>query len=261
MKVLKFIRNFKHVSAVRKVKILNLFKKIFLGYKASSASYVNYLRRKKVSIGKGVEIFRPFQTNIDIQNPHLLTIGNYVQMTGPVTILTHDYSWSVLKRKYNGEILGNQRETVIGNNVFIGWGATILGGSQIGDNTIIGANSVISGKIKGNSVYAGNPAKYLMSLEEYYRKRKALQLEEAVNYVKKYKEKFGKLPVEEELDEYFFLFRNNNDDRMFERKLKLMGNYEESINCLEMHKKSFDDYNHFLKFAVSIIDKKINVEV
>lgn len=40
-------------------------------------------------------------------------------MTGPVTILTHDYSWSVLKKKY-GIIYGNQRKTVIGNNVFIG---------------------------------------------------------------------------------------------------------------------------------------------
>lgn len=42
-------------------------------------------------------------------------------MTGPVTILTHDYSWSVLKKKY-GIIYGNQRKTVIGNNVFIGGG-------------------------------------------------------------------------------------------------------------------------------------------
>ena len=50
-------------------------------------------------------------------------------MTGPVTILTHDYSWSVLKKKY-GIIYGNQRKTVIGNNVFIGGGATILGGSR-----------------------------------------------------------------------------------------------------------------------------------
>lgn len=40
-------------------------------------------------------------------------------------------------KEYNGYIYGNQRKTVIGNNVFIGWGVTILGGSQAGDNVII----------------------------------------------------------------------------------------------------------------------------
>ena len=93
-----------------------------------------------------------------MQNPHLLTIGNHVMITGPVTILTHDYGWSVIKRRY-GEILGNQKRVSIGDNVFLGWGCTILAGTTIGANTIIGANSVCSGKIDGNSVYAGNPAK------------------------------------------------------------------------------------------------------
>lgn len=230
--------------------MLNLLKKKILGYKSSSESYIEYLRKKGVNVGKGIKIFRPFHTEIDVQNPHLLIIGDYVQMTGPVTILTHDYSWSVLKRKYNGEIIGNQRATKIGNNVFIGWGATILGGSKIGDNTIIGANSVVSGEIKSNSVYAGNPARYLMSLKDYYLKRKALQLKEAVEYVQKYKQQFNKLPDEEELDEYFFLFRDNDKDMLFNKKLHLMGNYEESISFLKNHKKMFNDYNAFLRYAM-----------
>ena len=95
--------------------IVNKFKKILIGYKSSSEGYVEYLRSIGVSVGQNVEIFRPFNTTIDTQNPHLLTIGNDVQITGPVTILTHDYSWSVLKRKY-GYIYGNQRKTVIGND-------------------------------------------------------------------------------------------------------------------------------------------------
>lgn len=68
--------------------------------------------------------------------------------------------------------MGDQRKTVIGSNVFIGWGATILAGKRIGDNTIIGANSVVSGIIEGDSVYAGNPAQKIMSLDDYYQKRK-----------------------------------------------------------------------------------------
>lgn len=144
----------------------NKIKYLILGYRATAETYIKYLRSKGVKVGENVKIFRPFNTTIDVQNPHLLTIGNDVQITGPVTILTHDYSWSVLKKKY-GIIYGNQRKTVIGNNVFIGWGATILGGSHIGDNVIIGANSVVSGNVDSNSVYAGNPARKLMTLEEY----------------------------------------------------------------------------------------------
>ena len=163
-----------------------------LGYKADSDSYIEYLKNLGVKIGKGVEIYRPFNTTIDIQNPHMLRIGNNVQMTGPVTILTHDYSWSIIKSVY-GEILGNQQETVIGDNVFIGWGATILGGAHIGDNVIIGANAVVSGNVDSNSVYAGNPARKIMSLEEFKNKRVKRQLDEAVKYVLSYEKKIWEI--------------------------------------------------------------------
>lgn len=96
-------------------------KKLVLGHRASSEAYINFLRKQGIKVGTNVKLYRPFNTTIDFQNPHLLTIGNDVQITGPVTILTHDYSWSVLKKKY-GYIYGNQRKTEIGNNVFIGWG-------------------------------------------------------------------------------------------------------------------------------------------
>ena len=136
-------------------------KSAILGYRATSASYIDHLKKIGVEVGSDVEIFRP----------HLLKIGNHVTITGPVTILTHDYSWSDLKRKY-GEILGNQQETVLEDNIFIGWGATILAGSYIGSNSIIGAGSIVSGNLEGNAVYAGNPARKIMSIEDYYEKRK-----------------------------------------------------------------------------------------
>lgn len=134
---------------------MNIKEKIregILGYRASSESYIRHLRKIGVSIGDDVVLFRPYNTTIDMQNPHLLTIGSHVMVTGPVTILTHDYGWSVLKRKY-GEILGNQKPVNIGDNVFLGWGCTILAGTTIGSNTIVGANSVCSGRIEGDSVY------------------------------------------------------------------------------------------------------------
>lgn len=229
--------------------IKNWIKVKILGYKATSDSYINHLKKIGVSVGNGVKIYRPYNTTIDIQAPHLLSIGDYVQITGPATILNHDYSWSVIKRKY-GYIYGSQRKTVIGNNVFIGWGATILGGTTIGDNVIIGANSVISGRVESNSVYAGNPAKKLMTLDEYYEKRKSKQLREAVIFVKEYKKRFGKIPLESELNEYFFLFKPTNLNKKFTAQMKLMGNYELSKKKIYENYK-FKSYKEFINYCLN----------
>lgn len=232
------------------VSIKKILKKIILGYRSSSENYVSYLRKHGIKVGENVEIFVPLHTTIDTQNPHLLEIGNDVQITGPVTILTHDYSWSVLKRKY-GYIFGNQRKTVVGNNVFIGWGATILGGSQIGDNVIIGANAVVSGHVDSDSVYAGNPAKKLMTLEEFKEKRERRQLEEAKQVVLEYRKRFGTLPPESELDEYFFLFRKDDNLPEFKQKLALMRNYDQSKKIIESHTPKFHNYQEFLDYCLA----------
>lgn len=76
-------------------------------------------------------------------------------MTGPVPILTHDYSVGVTKIWTHGEVLGSQKPVRIGNNVFLGWGCTILPGTTIGDNCIVGAGAVVSGNLEDNSVWGG----------------------------------------------------------------------------------------------------------
>lgn len=220
-------------------------KSCFLGYKATEKSYIKHLKKIGIKVGRNVHIYRPFNTTIDIQNPHLLTIGNDVQITGPVTILTHDYGWSVLKKKY-GIIYGNQRKTIIGNNVFIGWGATILGGSHIGDNVIIGANSVVSGNVDSNSVYAGNPARKLMTLEEYRDKREKRQLNEAVEYVLEYKKRFKTYPPEEKMDEYLFLFKPS---RIYTKYRSQLEYYHETLKKLSTYHTKFSSYKDFLNYC------------
>lgn len=241
---------------------MNIKEKIrerILGYRASSESYIRHLRKIGVSIGDDVVLFRPYNTTIDMQNLHLLTIGNHVMVTGPVTILTHDYGWSVLKRKY-GEILGNQKPVNIGDNVFLGWGCTILAGTTIGSNTIVGANSVCSGRIEGDSVYAGNPAKRIMSLKDYYEKRKSRQRDEAYTVVKEYYKRFNKLPEVEIMSEYFYLFVDRTDSELikkYESKLRLMDNYEESI--LALSKPEFNGWEEFLTYCRRRIEEEEKV--
>lgn len=61
----------------------------------------------------------------------------------------------------------------IGNHVFIGYGATILCNTRIGDNVIIGAGSVVAGDIPSGCVYAGNPARFIKTTEEFQKQHEA----------------------------------------------------------------------------------------
>jgi acetyltransferase-like isoleucine patch superfamily enzyme len=49
----------------------------------------------------------------------------------------------------------------VGNNVWIGYGACILRGVTVGDNSIIGTNSVVTKDVPPNSVVAGVPARVI----------------------------------------------------------------------------------------------------
>jgi acetyltransferase-like isoleucine patch superfamily enzyme len=53
----------------------------------------------------------------------------------------------------------------IGNNVWIGFETCILPGVHIGDGSIIGARSVVTGDIPAYSVAVGNPARVIRTLD------------------------------------------------------------------------------------------------
>lgn len=60
--------------------------------------------------------------------------------------------------------LTSKGPVIIGKNVWIGRGAVILSGVTIGDNAIIGANSVVTRDVPENCVVAGAPAKFIKNL-------------------------------------------------------------------------------------------------
>lgn len=49
----------------------------------------------------------------------------------------------------------------IGNDVWVGYGATILSGVTIGDGAVVGARSLVTKDVKPYSIIAGNPAKFV----------------------------------------------------------------------------------------------------
>jgi acetyltransferase-like isoleucine patch superfamily enzyme len=55
--------------------------------------------------------------------------------------------------------LSNDKIVVIGRNVWLGDGVAVLGGAEIGDGAIIGANSVVNGTVPAFCIAVGAPAR------------------------------------------------------------------------------------------------------
>ena len=60
-----------------------------------------------------------------------------------------------------GKIFPIKGDTIIGNDVWIGYKAAILPGVTIGDGVIIGAYSVVTTDIEPYSIVGGNPARLI----------------------------------------------------------------------------------------------------
>jgi acetyltransferase-like isoleucine patch superfamily enzyme len=58
-----------------------------------------------------------------------------------------------------------KRDVEVGNNVWIGYGACILRGVSIGDNSVIGTNSVVTKDVPANAVVGGIPARIIRMRE------------------------------------------------------------------------------------------------
>lgn len=97
-------------------------------------------------------------------------IGDNTAIGGNCKILDNDFHpieteerLMLLRRKDGGNAtdLIPSKEIHIGRNCFIGCNTIILKGTVLGDNCVVGAGAVVSGKFDDNCVIAGNPAKVI----------------------------------------------------------------------------------------------------
>lgn len=202
----------------------------------SSELYVASLRRKGISIGEGTIFFDPRNIVVDTQNPKLIRIGHNVRITSGCKILTHDFSSSVIGGLY-GQCIGALGTVEIGNNVFIGMNSVILRNSSIGDNVVIGAGSVVCGTIESNSVYAGNPARKIMSIEDFYQKRIDKREFEIKTVINKINSKSSK-EIWHYLREYSCDFVDAPIE-LKERQMKDTGYYEKCDKYYSTHKAEY----------------------
>ncbi len=138
-------------------------------YKIRFAKYLQSLGVKINPENSGGTWISP-TTFIDSSHYDYISIGQDVTISFECVVLVHDYSihHAALYLERQEDVHGSlYKQVVIGNNVFVGARTIILPGSVIGDNVIIGAGSVVKGTINSNSVYAGNPARYIRRIDDY----------------------------------------------------------------------------------------------
>jgi len=95
-----------------------------------------------------------------------ITIGNNVKIGGGTCIYTSDFHSLDAQIRASKEDLKYRKSTpvTIENHVFIGARCLILKGITIGENSIIGAGSVVTKSIPANQVWAGNPARFIRNI-------------------------------------------------------------------------------------------------
>lgn len=121
---------------------------------------VGYARRKGVTIGDDCLIAtRNWSTE-----PYLVTIGNHVQITNGVSIHTHGGGNSVREKIPNFDMFG---KVVIEDWAYIGAGSQIMPGVTIGRGSIIAAGSIVTKSVPAASVFGGNPARFICSIEDW----------------------------------------------------------------------------------------------
>ncbi|HDR8129217.1 transferase [Bacillus thuringiensis] len=242
--------------------LINMLKKIIFPKTYSSEAYVEYLRESGCKIGDNCIIWSPNNTTIDATRPGLLEIGNNVKITQGVTILCHDYSRSVMRLRF-GENIGEARKTIIGNNVFIGVNSVILMGTRLGNNTIVGAGAIVSGTFPDDVIIAGNPARVICNLEDYYEKRKVRSIEEAKQYANGFYELNNRYPTIEEMGNAFswqYLPREPESLEKYSAFFNLKGDdHKDIIECFMKSSPYYDSYDMFI--AQCIKDRKSSLGI
>ena len=109
---------------------------------------------------------------------NLIYLHNNVRMASNVVFVTHDIIHMMLNnRECDDSGYKSYIERVgcieVMDNVFIGTGVHILYGVRIGTNVIIGSGSLVNKDVPDNCVYAGVPARYICSFDDYMKKAKA----------------------------------------------------------------------------------------
>ena len=153
----------------RFAKLQDMFAEIGEGSYIEPPLHANF-GGKHVHFGKNVYA----NYNLTMVDDSHIYVGDNTMIGPNVTIATAGHPIDPALRDVQAQF---NMEVHIGRNVWIGGGCVLLPGVSIGDNTVIGAGSVVTKDIPANVVAYGNPCRVIREIGEhdrkyYYRDRK-----------------------------------------------------------------------------------------
>ena len=153
----------------RFLKLQDMFAEIGEGSYIEPPLHANF-GGKHVHFGKYVYA----NYNLTMVDDTHIYVGDYTMIGPNVTIATAGHPIDPALRSVQAQY---NMEVHIGKNVWIGGGCVLLPGVSIGDNTVIGAGSIVTKDIPANVVAYGNPCRVIREIGEhdrkyYYRDRK-----------------------------------------------------------------------------------------
>lgn len=113
---------------------------------------------KSLKIGKNVYIGK--NVTLDIKGE--VVIGDNVTISFGSVIISHI---DIRAEKLSSVYKSTYYSTIIGKNTYLGANVIVLGGVKIGENILISAGSVVIKNLESNSVYGGNPTKFLKNFK------------------------------------------------------------------------------------------------
>jgi acetyltransferase-like isoleucine patch superfamily enzyme len=93
-----------------------------------------------------------------------ISIGRECIVADRVMMIDFDHGMVEVERPIREQGI-YKRDVNIGHNVWIGYGACLLRGVQVGDNSVIGTSSVVTCDVPANAVVGGIPAKVIRMRE------------------------------------------------------------------------------------------------
>lgn len=142
---------------------MGMLKNFFLDFRYRK-DYVSYARYLGATVGDNCK-FLSNPRKCFGSEPWLIKIGNHVEITGGVILLTHDGSTWIIREEHPE--LASWGTIEIGNNVFIGVRSIIMPNVKIGNNVVIGAGSIVTKDVDDGTVVAGIPARVICDVGSF----------------------------------------------------------------------------------------------
>jgi acetyltransferase-like isoleucine patch superfamily enzyme len=89
-----------------------------------------------------------------------ISIGRECIIADRVMLIDFDHGVVEVERPIREQGI-YKRDVHVGHNVWIGYGACVLRGVTVGDNSVIGTSSVVTADVPANAVVGGSPAKLI----------------------------------------------------------------------------------------------------